>query len=72
MSFKLRFILEDSIVDTKVRKDFVINDFIPLIDNFSEQSGIKVHVSGMPYVRTLNSQNIMWMKSNGLYWLLYW
>ena len=51
--------MEDSIVNTKARKDFVINDFIPLIDNFSEHSGIEVHVSGMPYVRTLNSQNIV-------------
>lgn len=50
--------IEDSIVNTEVRKDFVLDDFKPLIQNFSEQSGIEVYASGMPYVRTLNSQNI--------------
>lgn len=51
--------LEDSIVNTKTRKDFVLKDFKPLIDVFSEDSGIDVRVTGMPYIRTLNSQNII-------------
>lgn len=51
--------LEDSIVNTEARKDFVLKDFIPLIESFSEQNDIEVHVSGMPYVRTLNAQNIV-------------
>lgn len=51
--------LKDSIVNTKVRKDFVLDKFIPLVENFSSKTDIKVHVSGMPYVRTLNSQNII-------------
>jgi predicted RND superfamily exporter protein len=33
--------------------------FIPLIQEFEKQNDIKVHVSGMPYIRTLNSQNII-------------
>ncbi len=51
--------LEDSIVNTKVRKDFVLEKFVPLIENFSKSTNIKVYVSGMPYVRTLNAQNIV-------------
>ncbi|MGX1023397.1 efflux RND transporter permease subunit [Psychroflexus sp. MBR-150] len=51
--------LEDSIVNTKIRKDFVLEKFVPLIKNFSENTDIKVYVSGMPYVRTLNAQNIV-------------
>lgn len=51
--------LQDSIVNSKARKDFVIDKFVPLIDNFSANTGIAIHVSGMPYVRTLNSQNII-------------
>ncbi len=51
--------LEDSIVNTKARKDFVLKDFKPLIDTFSEDSSIDVRVTGMPYIRTLNSQNII-------------
>jgi len=51
--------LEDSIVNTAKRKDFILKNFKPLINQFSEDTGIKVHVSGMPYVRTYNSQNII-------------
>jgi predicted RND superfamily exporter protein len=51
--------LNDSIVNTKARKDFVLDDFVPLIEKFSSDTCIEVHVSGMPYVRTLNSQNII-------------
>lgn len=51
--------LKDSIVNTAARKDFIFKAFNPIIEEFEEQSGIKVYVSGMPYVRTLNSQNIV-------------
>lgn len=51
--------LKDSIVNTAARKDFIFKAFNPIIEEFEEQSEIKVYVSGMPYVRTLNSQNIV-------------
>ncbi|RAV27991.1 efflux RND transporter permease subunit [Sinomicrobium soli] len=51
--------LDKEIVNTPVRKDFIFNDFVPLIEKFEKNTGLKVHVSGMPYVRTLNSQNII-------------
>lgn len=51
--------LKDSVVNTSARKDFMFNEFIPLINQFEEESDIEVYVSGMPYVRTLNSQNII-------------
>lgn len=51
--------LQDSIVNSKARKDFVIDKFLPLIEEFTANTGIEVHASGMPYVRTLNSQNII-------------
>lgn len=51
--------LEDSIINTSARKDFILKEFIPLLDNFTEDSGIKIYVSGMPYLRTLNAQNII-------------
>lgn len=46
-------------VNTKARKDFILNDFIPIIEKFEQQTGLKVHTSGMPYIRTLSAQNIM-------------
>ena len=51
--------LKDSIVNTAIRKDFVFDKLVPLIETFEEDTDIKVHVSGMPYVRTMNSQNIV-------------
>ncbi len=51
--------LKKDIVNTAKRRDFIVNDLIPLIDRFEKQTGIKVHTSGMPYIRTLNSQNII-------------
>ncbi|WP_299678122.1 efflux RND transporter permease subunit [uncultured Dokdonia sp.] len=51
--------LDKAIVNTPARRDFIVNDLVPLIANFESASGIKVRTSGMPYIRTLNSQNII-------------
>jgi len=51
--------LNEDIVNSKERKTFVIEDLKPLIDKFQEDSKMEVYVSGMPYIRTLNSQNII-------------
>lgn len=51
--------MNPDIVNTAKRKDFIFNQFIPLIENFENESSSDVHVSGMPYIRTLNAQNIV-------------
>jgi len=51
--------LKKDIVNTSERKDFVFNDLIPQIEAFEKQTNLDVRVSGMPYVRTLNAQNIV-------------
>lgn len=51
--------LKKDIVNTKLRKDFVVNELIPIVEEFEEETGMNVYVSGMPYIRTLNSQNII-------------
>ncbi|MET6989088.1 efflux RND transporter permease subunit [Sediminicola arcticus] len=51
--------LDKDIVNTSVRKDFILQDFNKLIANFENETGMDVHISGMPYVRTMNSQNII-------------
>jgi uncharacterized protein len=58
-SIRTAIYLDKSIINTSIRKDFIINDLIPIIEQFEEETGIKVHTSGMPYIRTLNSQNII-------------
>lgn len=51
--------LHKEIVNTEARKDFIVDELIPLVENFEEQTGLNIYVSGMPYIRTLNSQNII-------------
>ncbi|MAQ75996.1 MAG: transporter [Aquimarina sp.] len=51
--------LKKDIVNTIQRKRFIEDILDPKIKDFEEATGIDVKVSGMPYIRTLNSQNIM-------------
>ncbi len=51
--------IDKKIVNTKARKEYVLNKFIPEIDKFYKETGIKPHVSGMPYIRTLNAKTII-------------
>ncbi|MDC6404693.1 MULTISPECIES: efflux RND transporter permease subunit [Maribacter] len=51
--------LDKDIVNTSVRKDFILQDLSRLIETFEEDTNLDVRISGMPYVRTMNSQNII-------------
>ncbi len=51
--------IRKDIVNSKRRKSLVFNKIIPAIDAFEIDSNIDVRISGMPYIRTLNSQNIV-------------
>ena len=51
--------MNQEVVNSAARKDFVFNTFIPLVDAFEKETGMKIHRSGMPYIRTLNAQNIV-------------
>jgi len=51
--------LKKDIVNTKIRKQFIENVLLPAIEEFEEKNKLDVKVSGMPYIRTMNSQNIM-------------
>ena len=51
--------IKKDIVNTPARRDLIYNILIPLIKKFEKESNIEVRVSGMPYIRTINSQNIV-------------
>ncbi|NNC46630.1 MAG: MMPL family transporter [Winogradskyella sp.] len=51
--------LKKDIVNTAARKDFVTNVIEKKTKAFEAQTNLDVRVSGMPYVRTLNAQNII-------------
>jgi hypothetical protein len=51
--------LKKDIVNTSIRKFFILNDFEPLVDSFKQDRLAELRISGMPYIRTLNSKNIV-------------
>ena len=50
--------LNKDIVNTSERKDFILNTLNPMVKEFEKANNVDVKVSGMPYIRTMNSQNI--------------
>jgi len=51
--------LKKDIVNTSIRKEFVLKTLVKKIEAFESNTGLDVKVSGMPYIRTLNSQLII-------------
>lgn len=51
--------LDKKIVNTKQRKDFVLLELVPRIEQFEKDTNIDLRVSGMPYIRTLNAKTII-------------
>src|SRR5690606_4340255 len=51
--------LHESILNSQERKDFVIEELQPLVEDFEKNNNLELYVSGMPYIRTLNAQNIV-------------
>lgn len=51
--------LKKDIVNTPARKEFIFNVLNPAVKQFEAESNIDVRISGMPYIRTMNSQNII-------------
>ena len=51
--------LDKKIVNTIIRKEYVLEKLIPKINAFEKETGIDLRVSGMPYIRTLNAESIL-------------
>jgi predicted RND superfamily exporter protein len=51
--------LKKEIVNSAARKDFIIEILQDKINTFEEATDLDVRVSGMPYIRTLNSKSII-------------
>ena len=58
-SIRTAIYMDKDIINTPIRPAFVIEKLIPLIEKFEKETGIKVHSSGMPYIRTLNAKSII-------------
>ena len=51
--------LDKKVVNNIERIEFINEDFVPLIEKFEKETNLDVKISGMPYIRTMNAQNIM-------------
>ncbi len=51
--------LDKDILNTSVRNDFILTDLQSIVENFEEETGLDIRVSGMPYIRTWNSKTII-------------
>lgn len=58
-TFRTAVYINKAIVNKPERKRLIENFIIPKIDAFKKSTNLKVHVSGMPYIRTLNSSTII-------------
>ncbi|MGJ8745257.1 efflux RND transporter permease subunit [Polaribacter sp.] len=50
--------IKKEIINTPKRRDFIYNYLKPTIEQFEKDTNLDVRISGMPYIRTLNAQNI--------------
>jgi predicted RND superfamily exporter protein len=51
--------LDKKVINNIERIEFINEIFIPLIEEFEKETNLDVKISGMPYIRTMNAQNIM-------------
>ena len=51
--------IKKDLVNTPARKDFVMETLMKKVKVFEDTYNLDVRVSGMPYIRTLNAQNIV-------------
>ncbi|WBX77109.1 efflux RND transporter permease subunit [Tenacibaculum ovolyticum] len=51
--------INKDIVNTPARRNFIADILIPTVESFEKKHNIDVRMSGMPYIRTINSQNII-------------
>jgi len=58
-TFRSILIMQNNIINTNSRKNFILQKFIPIVKRFEKSNNIDVKISGMPYVRTLNAENIL-------------
>ena len=57
-SIRSAIYLKKEIVNTAERKTFIIETLLPKIEKFEKSTGIDLRVSGMPYIRTINAENM--------------
>jgi len=57
-SIRSAIYINKKVVNSPIRKRFILKVLVPAIDKFEKTSGIDLKVSGMPYIRTINTENM--------------
>lgn len=57
-SIRSAIYLNKKVVNTEARKTFIIENLVPKIEKFETATQIDLRVSGMPYIRTINAENM--------------
>ena len=52
-------VLKKEVVNSEERELFVNNELLPKVQAFETNTGFDIHVSGMPYIRTINAGTIL-------------
>ncbi|MWB93453.1 MMPL family transporter [Flavobacterium sp. GA093] len=50
--------MNKDLVNTAARKTFIIENLVPKIEKFEKTTGVDLKVSGMPYIRTINAEDM--------------
>ena len=57
-SIRAAFYMNKKVVNSPIRKEFILNVLVPAVDKFEKETKIDLKVSGMPYIRTINTENM--------------
>jgi len=57
-SIRSAIYINKALVNTPERKTFILENLVPKIDKFEKTTGVDLKVSGMPYIRTINADNM--------------
>ena len=57
-SIRSAIYINKEIVNTPIRKEFILKVLVPEVAKFEKTTNIDLKVSGMPYIRTINTENM--------------
>jgi predicted RND superfamily exporter protein len=57
-SIRSAIYLNKNVVNTEARKTFIVENLVPKIEKFEKTTNIDLRVSGMPYIRTINAEDM--------------
>ena len=57
-SIRSAIYINKKVVNSPIRKEFILNVLVPEVEKFEKATHIDLKVSGMPYIRTINTDNM--------------